>query len=1216
MAFSRFLLSIFVGATILAPALALAAPQTIGYDGYVTNSAGSPQSGSHIIRTRIYDAAAGGTLLLDETHPGTSLSNGYFSVAIGTGTHLGGTYTSIAALPFDRQYFLSLEITTLGTGEMSPRTAINAVAYAHTSYGLVAQSAPPTTATPGELYFDTDDNTIYVYDGAAWQGLQAGPPTGVTSFNTRTGAVVATSGDYTTDQVSEGATNRYFTDTRADARVMALFDSLFDTRFNAKTSNDLAEGTSNKYYASSLFAADFATKTTDDLSEGGNNLYYTTARFDARLATKTTDDLTEGAVNQYFSTARARSALSVSGAPLSYDSASGVLGLAEAGATTDGFLSAADWTAFNNKQAATLPTGQIFIGNGSNVPTGQTVSGDLTVTAGGLATLTAQSIDTSNLQDAAITESKLADGAVTTLKIAANTVATNQLINNAITTAKINDLAVTTGKLADLAVTLDKLATDSVDTSKLVNASVDTSKLANVSVSTAKLQAAAVTAAKLADGAVETAKLADLTVTTAKINDLAVTAGKLAADAVTTVKVLDAAITTAKLADLGVTAGKLADLAVVTEKLNDLAVTTAKLANDAVTTSKILNANVTLAKLATDSVDSSKIVNNSIVNDDIADGADIAYSKLNLTDTIAGTDIINNAISGAKISLSGEVANDTMYFDGTDWVRSAALQNNGSNITISGALSLNGGTLSTTNNTAALFNTAATTLNIGGAATTIGFGAANATITGGGALTLRSGNATTLSLDSGTTGALNIGTAFSAKTITIGNGTGATSLSLIAGTGAINIGTNAVSRAINIGTSAAVQTITIGGTAANSVGLGNTQNAGSILIGNSMTTGVINIGGTGAQTGAISIGTGTGAQTLNFGTGGTGSKIINIGTGSVANTVTIGNTTGATALNFNAGTGIQNFTTGIASTGFTFRNTNNTVDADGIGIQLGPNANPNTTNHFIRFIDGDGTLLGQCQGDNAGGVTCPTTSDARRKENVTATAHGLDTLLKIKVRDFNFISAPGKVQQGFIAQELYDIFPQVVSVGGVDAETDPWAVDYGRLTPLLVQSIQDQQVLLGDITPTSDTGIASLISTIQSEVASDPIVIISKKMSAGHKVLTDFVAARISAVRGYFTELFAKKIHADQLCLKKSAGGEVCITGDKLEQLLQAESNRLVPPAAIVDPAAVPATPLTPPLIEPAPLTGESSPEKETDEPAPLELTSQPLEELVVTSTP
>jgi hypothetical protein len=48
---------------------------------------------------------------------------------------------------------------------------------------------------------------------------------------------------------------------------------------------------------------------TTDISEG-TNLYYTATRFDDRLATKTTDNLTEGTTNKYFSDTLARGAFS------------------------------------------------------------------------------------------------------------------------------------------------------------------------------------------------------------------------------------------------------------------------------------------------------------------------------------------------------------------------------------------------------------------------------------------------------------------------------------------------------------------------------------------------------------------------------------------------------------------------------------------------------------------------------------------------------------------------------------------------------------------------------------------------------------------------------------------------------------------------------------------------------------------------------------------
>lgn len=119
----------------------------------------------------------------------------------------------------------------------------------------------------------------------------------------------------------------------------------------------------------------------------------------------------------------------------------------------------------------------------------------------------------------------------------------------------------------------------------------------------------------------------------------------------------------------------------------------------------------------------------------------------------------------------------------------------------------------------------------------------------------------------------------------------------------ISISTGAVARTTNIGVAGAnVQTISIGGTGANVIAIGNTQTAGSVAIGTAMTTGTISIGGTGLQTGTVSLAPGTGAQIVNIGTGGTGVKTINIGTGAVANLLTIGAVTGAARTTIQGGT--------------------------------------------------------------------------------------------------------------------------------------------------------------------------------------------------------------------------------------------------------------------------------------------------------------------------
>lgn len=84
-----------------------------------------------------------------------------------------------------------------------------------------------------------------------------------------------------------------------------------------------------------------------------------------------------------------------------------------------------------------------------------------------------------------------------------------------------------------------------------------------------------------------------------------------------------------------------------------------------------------------------------------------------------------------------------------------------------------------------------------------------------------------------------------------------------------------------------------------------------------------------------------------------------------------------------------------------------------------------------------------------------TTSDRRLKRKIRSTERGLETLMRISARDFEFAAEPGRTVQGFIAQDLHAVYPEAVTVGGDDPKTEPWSVDYGRLTPLLVRAVHE-----------------------------------------------------------------------------------------------------------------------------------------------------------------
>jgi hypothetical protein len=81
-------------------------------------------------------------------------------------------------------------------------------------------------------------------------------------------------------------------------------------------------------------------------------------------------------------------------------------------------------------------------------------------------------------------------------------------------------------------------------------------------------------------------------------------------------------------------------------------------------------------------------------------------------------------------------------------------------------------------------------------------------------------------------------------------------------------------------------------------------------------------------------------------------------------------------------------------------------------------------------------------------------SDRRLKENIVDLDNGLNKVLGLKARKFDFIDG-FKNQYGFIAQELQEIIPDAVSV--FDEEKQMLAVKMDFIIPHLVKAIQEQQ---------------------------------------------------------------------------------------------------------------------------------------------------------------
>ena len=119
-----------------------------------------------------------------------------------------------------------------------------------------------------------------------------------------------------------------------------------------------------------------------------------------------------------------------------------------------------------------------------------------------------------------------------------------------------------------------------------------------------------------------------------------------------------------------------------------------------------------------------------------------------------------------------------------------------------------------------------------------------------------------------------------------------------------------------------------------------------------------------------------------------------------------------------------------------------------------------SADYFLKFFNYNSNEIGSIRvNNNNNNVAYNTSSDYRMKEDLKE-FKALDTVSKIKVYNYKWKNdSSGFRDQGILAHELDELIPQAVS-GEKDA-TDkdnnilPQSVDYSKIVPHLVQSIQE-----------------------------------------------------------------------------------------------------------------------------------------------------------------
>jgi len=123
------------------------------------------------------------------------------------------------------------------------------------------------------------------------------------------------------------------------------------------------------------------------------------------------------------------------------------------------------------------------------------------------------------------------------------------------------------------------------------------------------------------------------------------------------------------------------------------------------------------------------------------------------------------------------------------------------------------------------------------------------------------------------------------------------------------------------------------------------------------------------------------------------------------------------------------------------------------GILVHDTRTSSGTDNALVFVRGSSTV-GSIQ-TSTSATAFNTSSDYRLKENIQPMENGLERLNKLKPSKFIW-KETGESSEGFIAHEVQEA-GWLEGVSGNKDDEQMQMVDYGKITPLLVKAIQEQQ---------------------------------------------------------------------------------------------------------------------------------------------------------------
>jgi hypothetical protein len=271
-----------------------------------------------------------------------------------------------------------------------------------------ADASKPASPAGGAIYFATDTKVIYQFNAGAWAVIASASGAG--------GTITALTSDVSASGMGSVAATVNTVGSSTAANIHAA-EVLANAATNANTADTLVKRDPSGNFTAGTITANLTgpassnvLKTGDSMSgnlsfSSGKGVVLTDSstntvslqapttvtsyvlKMPPAVATSTGQVLTSDTSGN-LTWASALANIAVTSPITNAGSASAPnIAIQVANTSQSGYLSSADWNTFSGKQTSTLTSGQIWVGNASNVPVGLAPGGDLTATNAGAFTL-------------------------------------------------------------------------------------------------------------------------------------------------------------------------------------------------------------------------------------------------------------------------------------------------------------------------------------------------------------------------------------------------------------------------------------------------------------------------------------------------------------------------------------------------------------------------------------------------------------------------------------------------------------------------------------------------------------------------------------------------------------------------------------------------------------------------------------------------------------